>query len=101
MTDTATAETLGVQGFLNMMNAEQYVVDHHLADVVTRSFGAAEDSFSNYSVIQICSCTMPMSYRSRMKRRARSISWISSMAAIPLLARMRSVEMTRIWSQRA
>jgi subtilase family serine protease len=49
---TPTAETLGVQGFPNMMNAEQYVVDHHLADVVTQSFGAAEDSFSNYSVIQ-------------------------------------------------
>ena len=47
-----TAETLGVQGFPNMMNAEQYVVDHHLADVVTQSFGAAEDSFSSYAVLQ-------------------------------------------------
>jgi subtilase family serine protease len=47
-----TAETLGVQGFPNMMNAEQYVVDHHLADVVTQSFGAAEDSFSSYSALE-------------------------------------------------
>jgi len=45
---TPTAETLGVQGFPNMMNAEQYLVDHHLADVVTQSFGAAEDSFGSY-----------------------------------------------------
>lgn len=44
---TPTAETLGVQGFPNMMNAEQYVVDHHLADVVTQSFGAAEGSFGS------------------------------------------------------
>ncbi|MGN6131119.1 MAG: S53 family peptidase, partial [Nocardioidaceae bacterium] len=44
---TPTAETLGVQGFPTMMNAEQYVVDHHLADVVTQSFGAAEDSFGS------------------------------------------------------
>jgi subtilase family serine protease len=44
---TPTAETLGVQGFPNMMNAEQYVVDHHLADVVSQSFGAAEGSFGS------------------------------------------------------
>lgn len=44
---TPTAETLGVQGFPNFMNAEQYVVDNHLADVVTQSFGAAEGSFAS------------------------------------------------------
>ncbi len=47
-----TAETLGVQGFPNMMNAEQYVVNHHLADVVTQSFAAAEDSFGSYASIR-------------------------------------------------
>ena len=46
-----TAETLGVQGFPNMMNAEQYVVDHHLANVVTQSFGAAEGSFASAASI--------------------------------------------------
>lgn len=49
---TPTAETLGVQGFPNMMNAEQYVVDHHLADVVTQSFGAAEGSFGSPQALQ-------------------------------------------------
>ncbi|MGH3414124.1 MAG: S53 family peptidase [Marmoricola sp.] len=49
---TPTAETLGVQGFPNMMHAEQYVVDHHMADVVTQSFGAAEDSFHSYHALQ-------------------------------------------------
>jgi subtilase family serine protease len=49
---TPTAETLGVQGFPNMMNAEQFVVDHHLADVVTQSFGAAEDSFGSHQSLQ-------------------------------------------------
>ncbi len=42
-----TAETLGVQGFQQMMNAEQYVIDHHMADVVSQSFGAGEGSFHN------------------------------------------------------
>ena len=44
---TPTAETLGVQGFQQMMNAEQYVVDNHLADVITQSFGAGEGTFHN------------------------------------------------------
>ena len=42
---TPTAETLGVQGFAQFMNAEQYVIDHHLADVISQSFGAGEGSF--------------------------------------------------------
>lgn len=44
---TPTAETLGVQGFQQFMNAEQYVIDHHLADVISQSFGAGEGSFHN------------------------------------------------------
>jgi len=44
---TPTAETLGVQGFPQMMNAEQYVVDNHLADVISQSFAAGEASFHN------------------------------------------------------
>jgi subtilase family serine protease len=42
---TPTAETLGVQGFQQFMNAEQYVIDHHLADVISQSFGAGEGTF--------------------------------------------------------
>jgi subtilase family serine protease len=44
---TPTAETLGVQGFPPMMNAVQYVVDNHLADVISMSLGAGEGSFKN------------------------------------------------------
>ncbi|WP_426513414.1 S53 family peptidase [Dactylosporangium sp. McL0621] len=44
---TPTAETLGVQGFPVMMDAEQYVVDHHLANVISQSFGSAEDAFGS------------------------------------------------------
>jgi subtilase family serine protease len=42
---TPTAETLGVQGFPQMMNAIQYVVDNHLADVISMSLGAGEGTF--------------------------------------------------------
>jgi subtilase family serine protease len=44
---TPTAETLGVQGFPAMMNAEQYVVDNHLADVISQSFASAEEAFGS------------------------------------------------------
>jgi subtilase family serine protease len=44
---TPGAETLGVQGFPNMMNAEQFVVDHHLANVISQSFASAEDAFGS------------------------------------------------------
>jgi subtilase family serine protease len=44
---TPTAETLGVQGLPTMMNAEQYVIDHHMADVISQSFGTAEDAFGS------------------------------------------------------
>jgi subtilase family serine protease len=44
---TPTAETLGVQGFPQMMAAEQYVVDHHLANVISQSFASAEGAFGS------------------------------------------------------
>ncbi len=42
-----TAETLGVQGFPLMMNAEQALVDNHMANVISQSFAAAEESFGS------------------------------------------------------
>ncbi|GAA3690020.1 hypothetical protein GCM10022399_02170 [Terrabacter ginsenosidimutans] len=44
---TPNSETLGVQGFPQMMAAEQYVVDHHLANVISQSFASAEDAFGS------------------------------------------------------
>jgi subtilase family serine protease len=40
-------ETQGVQGFPAMMDAEQYVVDHHEATVISQSFGAVEEGFGS------------------------------------------------------
>jgi len=44
---TPTAETLGVQGFPQMMAAEDYIVQHHLATVISQSLASAEDAFSS------------------------------------------------------
>jgi subtilase family serine protease len=43
---TPTAETLGVQGLQQMMNAIEYVVKNHLADVISMSFGTGEGAFN-------------------------------------------------------
>jgi subtilase family serine protease len=46
------AETLGVQGFPNMMKAEDYVVSNHLAQVISQSFASAEDAFGSSASLE-------------------------------------------------
>jgi subtilase family serine protease len=43
---TNVAETQGVQGLPAMMNAEQFIVDHDQATVITQSFGTTEEAFN-------------------------------------------------------
>jgi subtilase family serine protease len=45
--ETPIAETEGVTGLPQMMYAEQYVIDHNLASVISQSFGATEQTFQN------------------------------------------------------
>ena len=45
LVETPVAETEGVTGFPEIVAAENYVVTHHLADVISQSFGATEQTF--------------------------------------------------------
>jgi subtilase family serine protease len=45
LVETPVAETEGVTGFPEIVKAENYVVAHHLADVISQSFGATEQTF--------------------------------------------------------
>jgi subtilase family serine protease len=45
LVETPVAETEGVTGFPEIVQAENYVIDHRLADVITQSFGATEHTF--------------------------------------------------------
>jgi subtilase family serine protease len=47
LVETPVDETEGVTGLPQMMQAEQYVIDHHLASVISQSFGATEPTFQN------------------------------------------------------
>ena len=52
LVETPVAETVGVTGFPQMMKAEEYVVNHHLGNVITQSFAAAEQTFAKPAQIQ-------------------------------------------------
>lgn len=45
LVETPVPETLGVQGFPQIVKAENYVINHHLGNVITQSFAAPEATF--------------------------------------------------------
>jgi subtilase family serine protease len=45
LVETPVSETEGITGFPEIVRAENHVVDHHLADVISMSFGATEETF--------------------------------------------------------
>jgi subtilase family serine protease len=47
LVETPKTETEGIYGFPQIVAAENYVVDHHLGDVITQSFGANESTFTS------------------------------------------------------
>ena len=47
LVETPTAEVLGVQGFQQMMNAEDVLIKNHKVDVISQSFGSGEGAFNN------------------------------------------------------
>jgi subtilase family serine protease len=47
LVETPMTETEGIYGFPQIVQAENYVINHHLADVITQSFGATEGTFTS------------------------------------------------------
>jgi subtilase family serine protease len=47
LVETPTAETEGLAGFPQIVTAENYVLRHHLGQVISQSFGATEQTFSS------------------------------------------------------
>jgi subtilase family serine protease len=45
LVETPVAETLGVEGFPQIVRAENFVVNHHLGNVISQSFNAPEAGF--------------------------------------------------------
>jgi len=49
--ETPTSETEGVQGFPDIVAAENWAIDNHIGDVITQSFGATEQTFPSAGAI--------------------------------------------------
>jgi subtilase family serine protease len=47
LVETPVAETEGTAGFPQIVEAENYVIDHHLGQVISQSFAATEQTFPN------------------------------------------------------
>jgi subtilase family serine protease len=45
LVETPVSETEGTTGFPEIVTAEKYVIDHHLASVISQSFSATEETF--------------------------------------------------------
>jgi subtilase family serine protease len=51
LVETPMTESEGIYGFPQIVAAENYVIDHHLGDVISQSFGATEQTFTSPSQI--------------------------------------------------
>ena len=45
LVETPTSENEGTTGFPQIVEAEDYVINHHLGDVISQSFSATEETF--------------------------------------------------------
>ncbi len=53
LVETPVSETEGLNGIPEIVRSENYVINHELADVISQSFGATEETFpSSFSIMQ-------------------------------------------------
>ena len=52
LVETPVAETQGVTGFPQIVSAEEYVINHHLGDVISQSFSATEQTFPSKASVE-------------------------------------------------
>ena len=48
LVETPVNETIGTAGFPQIVKAEEYVINHKMGDVISQSFGAAEQTFPSH-----------------------------------------------------
>ncbi|MGH3151854.1 MAG: S53 family peptidase [Streptosporangiaceae bacterium] len=52
LVETPVSETEGVTGFPQIVKAEEYVINHHIGDVISQSFSATEQTFPSKRVLE-------------------------------------------------
>lgn len=61
--ETPVSETEGVTGFPQIVAAEEYVLNHHLGDVISQSFSATEETFASYGQLEPLRAAYKLAYR--------------------------------------
>lgn len=64
--ETPVSETEGVTGFPQIVAAEEYVLNHHLGDVISQSFSATEETFSGYRQLQPLRAAYELAYKDQV-----------------------------------
>ena len=63
LVETPVSETEGVHGFPQIVAAEEYVLSHHLGDVISQSFSATEETFPAGTAIRALRRAYQAAYR--------------------------------------
>jgi subtilase family serine protease len=66
LVETPVSETEGVHGFPQIVTAEEYVLKHHLGDVISQSFSATEQTFANAAAVQALRGAYQLAARDRV-----------------------------------
>jgi subtilase family serine protease len=66
LVETPVSETEGVHGFPQIVKAEQYVLGHHLGDVISQSFSATEQTFPGAASVQALRAAYLEAYRDKV-----------------------------------
>ena len=59
LVETPVSENEGTSGFPQIVQAEQYVIDHGLGEVISQSFGATEETFASYAAAPAAARRLP------------------------------------------
>ena len=52
LVETPTSVNEGSTGYLKIVKAEEYVINHHLGSVISQSFSATEETFGSYATVK-------------------------------------------------
>jgi subtilase family serine protease len=66
LVETPVSETEGVHGFPQIVKAEEYVLTHHLGDVISQSFSATEQTFPSKASVEALRGAYELAYRDKV-----------------------------------
>jgi subtilase family serine protease len=66
LVETPVSETEGTHGFPQIVTAEQYVLNHHIGDVISQSFSATEETFPSAAAVNGLRSAYTLAYKDKV-----------------------------------